>query len=102
MRSRKRFATPSDSCDSEDQHGRCRPHWRHQCCAAPLGVGGAFLGVIAPLAGFYTFASGALFGGIFVAFGLAGVGFAAIALPSLVCALLFALPDRPAASGSPA
>ncbi len=44
----------------------------------------------------------ALFGGVFVAFGLAGVGFTAIALPSLVCALLFALPDRPAASGSPA
>lgn len=37
----------------------------------------------------------ALFGAVFVASGLAGIGFAAIALPSLLCAALFALPDRP-------
>lgn len=32
---------------------------------ALIGVGGAFLGLLEPLQGFYTFASGALFGGLF-------------------------------------
>ncbi len=36
----------------------------------------------------------ALHGAVFVASGHSDIGFAAIALPALVCALLFALPDR--------
>jgi len=47
----------------------------------------------------------ALYGGVFVAFGLSGPGMAAVAAPSLLCALFFALPERPAriaADGDPA
>jgi hypothetical protein len=36
----------------------------------------------------------ALYGAIFVKFGLSGIGFTVIAAPALLCALLFALPDR--------
>lgn len=36
----------------------------------------------------------ALFGAVFVAAGLSGVGFAAIAAPCLLCAFFFALPER--------
>lgn len=37
----------------------------------------------------------ALYGAVFVALGLSGLGFAVIAAPSLLCAILFLLPDRP-------
>ena len=54
----------------------------------PVVMGGVisccFLGLIA---------LPALFGAVFVAFDLSGVGFAAVALPSLLCAVLFALPE---------
>ena len=36
----------------------------------------------------------AIHGAVFVAAGRTDIGFAAIAAPSLLCALLFALPDR--------
>jgi len=40
----------------------------------------------------------ALYGGVFVAFGLSGPGMAAIAAPALLCAVFFALPERTAKS----
>lgn len=37
-----------------------------------------------------------IFGAVFVSSGFAGIGFAAVALPALACAFLFALPDKDA------
>jgi len=41
----------------------------------------------------------ALFGAVFVASGMTGIGFAVIAAPSLLCALFFAWPERPRPDG---
>lgn len=61
---------------------------------APAGEVAVVMGGVISCCFLGLIALPALFGAVFVAAGLSGIGFIAIAIPSLACAFLFALPDK--------
>lgn len=61
---------------------------------APAGEVAVVMGGVISCCFLGLIALPALYGAVFVAAGLSGIGFMVVAIPSLACAFLFALPDK--------